>query len=53
MVKPPDAVRDEFFHQARLLCLDDYTAPESSEPLSTRLWRRYGAEALGVARKYS
>ncbi len=46
--EPPDAVRDEFFHQARLLCLDDYTAPESSEPLSTRLWRRYGAEALGL-----
>ncbi len=46
--EPPDAVRDEFFHQARLLGLDGYTAPESSEPLSTRLWRRYGAEALGL-----
>jgi glycerol-3-phosphate dehydrogenase len=46
--EPPNAVRDEFFHQARLLGLDDYTAPESSEPLSTRLWRRYGADALGL-----
>jgi glycerol-3-phosphate dehydrogenase len=46
--EPPDAVRDEFFHQAKLLGLDGYTAPESSEPLSTRLWRRYGAEAIGL-----
>jgi glycerol-3-phosphate dehydrogenase len=46
--EPPDTVRDEFFHQARLLRLDDYTAPESSEPLSTRLWRRYAGEALGL-----
>jgi glycerol-3-phosphate dehydrogenase len=46
--EPPDAVRDEFFHQALLLGLDRYTAAESSEPLSTRLWRRYGAEALGL-----
>lgn len=42
----PDEVRDEFFHQARLMNLDEYTAPESSEPLSTRLWRRYGPQAL-------
>jgi glycerol-3-phosphate dehydrogenase len=46
--EPPDTVRDEFFHQARLLGLDGYTAAESSEPLSTRLWRRYAAEALGL-----
>jgi len=46
--EPPDAVRDEFFHQARLLDLDSLTAPESSERLSTRLWRRYGANALGL-----
>lgn len=46
--EPPDSVRDEFFHQARLLDLDGYTSPDSSEPLSTRLWRRYGAEAIGL-----
>ncbi len=46
--EPPDAVRDEFFHQARLLDLDGYTAPESSEKLSTRLWRRYGGHALDL-----
>lgn len=46
--EPPDSVREEFFHQARLLGLDGYTSQRSSEPLSTRLWRRYGAEALGL-----
>ncbi len=44
--EPPDEIRDEFFHQAKLMDLDSLTAPESSEPLSTRLWRRYGASAL-------
>ena len=44
--EPPDEVRDEYFHQATLMKLDAMTAPESSEPLSTRLWRRYGASAL-------
>lgn len=44
--EPPDEVRDAFFHQAQLLDLDTMTAPHASEKLSTRLWRRYGAEAL-------
>lgn len=44
--EPPDEIRDEFFHEARLMGLDDLTSPESSEPLSTRLWRRYGESAL-------
>ncbi|HEX6244255.1 MAG TPA: FAD-dependent oxidoreductase [Polyangiales bacterium] len=44
--EPPDEVRDEFFHQARLMHLDDLTAAQSSEPLSTRLWRRYAESAL-------
>jgi glycerol-3-phosphate dehydrogenase len=46
--EPPDAIRDEFRHQAQLMKLDAYTAPESSEPLSRRLWRRYGAQAIGL-----
>ena len=46
--EPPDEVRDEFFHQAELMKLDSYTAADSSEPLSTRLWRRYGAHAIGL-----
>lgn len=44
--EPPDEVRDEYFHQAKLLGLDAMTAKESSELLSTRLWRRYRASAL-------
>jgi glycerol-3-phosphate dehydrogenase len=44
--EPPDEVRDEFFHQAKLMQLDEMTAPQSSEPLSTRLWRRYAESAL-------
>jgi len=44
--EPHPAARREFLHQARLMDLDGYTAPESSEPLSTRFWRRYGLEAL-------
>jgi glycerol-3-phosphate dehydrogenase len=46
--EPPDAVRDEFFHQARLMKLDAMTAKASSEPLSPRLWRRYRAQAFGL-----
>ncbi len=46
--EPPDQVRGEFFHQAKLMFLDDLTAQESSEHLSTRLWRRYGASALYI-----
>jgi glycerol-3-phosphate dehydrogenase len=41
-------VRDEFFHQARLMRLDEMTAGYASEKLSTRLWRRYGAQALAM-----
>jgi len=46
--EPPDSVRDEFFHQARLLDLDAMASAGASEPLSTRLWRRYGAQALSL-----
>ena len=46
--EPGTDVRGEFEHQARLLGLDDMTAKASSEALSLRLWRRYGAEAFSV-----
>lgn len=46
--EPSDTVRDEFFHQARLMNLDDYTDKTASEPLSTRLWRRYAGNAIGM-----
>lgn len=42
----PEQTREMYFHQARLMDLDDKTSPDSSEKLSTRLWRRYGADAL-------
>jgi glycerol-3-phosphate dehydrogenase len=46
--EPPDAVRNEFFQQARLMKLDALTSATSSEPLTTRLWRRYRAGAFGL-----
>lgn len=42
----PDEIREDFFHQAHLMRLDDKTTPGASEQLTTRLWRRYGTEAL-------
>ena len=42
----PEEAREEFFHQAKLMDLDAMTSPRSSEKLSTRLWRRYGRDAL-------
>jgi glycerol-3-phosphate dehydrogenase len=44
--EPDRAIRDEFFHQARLMELDKLTSPQASEVLSTRLWRRYGPQAF-------
>jgi glycerol-3-phosphate dehydrogenase len=45
----PDAeLRDEFLHQAERMDLDGMTSPRSSEKLSQRLWRRYGAEAFSL-----
>jgi len=46
--EPPEETRQEFLHQARLMNLDAMTSPRSSEPLTTRLWRRYGAQAIGL-----
>lgn len=44
--EPSAEVRDEYFHQAALMGLDALTSPAASEPLSTRLWRRYGSRAF-------
>ena len=44
--EPSDTLKEEFLHQARLMDLDGMTAPASSEPLTQRLWRRYGANAI-------
>ncbi|MFC2990680.1 glycerol-3-phosphate dehydrogenase/oxidase [Halomonas tibetensis] len=44
--EPDASVRDAFMHQARLMDLDAMTVEHASEPLSQRLWRRYGSQAL-------
>lgn len=44
--EPGEDAREEFMHQARLMDLDAMTSEDSSEPLSSRLWRRYGAAAF-------
>jgi len=46
--EPAKSVRDEFLHQAKLMDLDAMTDPSSSELLTSRLWRRYGANALEI-----
>jgi glycerol-3-phosphate dehydrogenase len=46
--EPAREIRDAFFAEAARMDLDAMTSPRSSEKLSTRLWRRYGAEALGL-----
>lgn len=46
--EPGPDVREEWFHRARLMDLDALTSPQASEKLSTRLWRRYGAQAFGL-----
>jgi glycerol-3-phosphate dehydrogenase len=46
--EPHDSVKHEFLHQAELMELDRSTPASSSEPLTSRLWRRYGAQAIGL-----
>ena len=46
--EPDLRLREEFMLQARLMGLDALTDPSSSEPLSERFWRRYGASAFSL-----
>ncbi|MFT6907842.1 MAG: glycerol-3-phosphate dehydrogenase [Oleiphilaceae bacterium] len=46
--EPADAIKEEFLHQAELMCLDNLTPATSSEPLTQRLWRRYGRSAISM-----
>jgi alpha-glycerophosphate oxidase/glycerol-3-phosphate dehydrogenase len=46
--EPGKSVKEEFMHQAKLMNLDGMTDPSSSEPLSQRLWRRYGRSAIDL-----
>ena len=44
--EPARTTRDEFYRQARLMKLDDLRYKPEVEPLSDRLWRRYGRRAF-------
>lgn len=44
--EPAPATRAAFFRQARLMKLDDLRDKPDVEPLSDRLWRRYGRRAF-------
>ncbi len=46
--EPARATRDEFYRQARLMRLDDYRTKADTEPLTDRLWRRYGRRAFAM-----
>ena len=46
--EPAEATRDEFYRQARLMRLDEYRTKADTEPLTDRLWRRYGRRAFGM-----
>ena len=46
--EPPATARHDFFHKATLLGLDALTPAHAQEPLSSRLWRRYGSHAFAM-----
>ena len=46
--EPARATRDEFYRQARLMKLDRLRSKPDTEPLSDRLWRRYGRRAFAL-----
>jgi len=46
--EPVKATQDEFFRQARLMRLDELRQDPNLEPLSDRLWRRYGRRAFAM-----
>ncbi|MBE7412756.1 MAG: FAD-dependent oxidoreductase [Leptospiraceae bacterium] len=46
--EPSEEIKNEFLHQAKLIGLDEMTSPLSSEVLSKRLWRRYGAQSFAL-----
>jgi len=46
--EPAKATRKEFYRQARLMRLDALRTRPETEPLSDRLWRRYGRRAFDL-----
>ncbi|MDH3729042.1 MAG: FAD-dependent oxidoreductase, partial [Myxococcales bacterium] len=46
--EPAPATRKEFYRQARLMRLDELREKPETEPLTDRLWRRYGRRAFDM-----
>jgi len=46
--EPAPATRAEFYRQARLMKLDSLRTKSDTEPLTDRLWRRYGRRAFSM-----
>jgi glycerol-3-phosphate dehydrogenase len=46
--EPAAATRTEFYRQARLMKLDRLRSKPDTEPLTDRLWRRYGRRAFDL-----
>ena len=46
--EPSDEVRDDFMRQAKRMKLDSLRHKKGVEPLSERLWRRYGRRAFAM-----
>ena len=46
--EPATATREEFYRQARLMKLDALRTKPDTEPLTDRLWRRYGRRAFDL-----
>ena len=46
--EPAKATRTEFYRQARLMKLDSLRTKPDTEPLTDRLWRRYGRRAFDL-----
>ncbi len=46
--EPADQVREDFMRQAKRMRLDDLRHKKGVEPLSERLWRRYGRRAFAM-----
>ena len=46
--EPSDEVKEDFLRQARRMKLDDLRHKKGVEPLSERLWRRYGRRAFSM-----
>jgi len=46
--EPAPATRGEFYRQARLMRLDELREKPDTEPLTDRLWRRYGRRAFAM-----